>query len=114
MKAEAEPGLSGRHRRSVGRLPCAAPNRRRQSESDVLAHPGDQLRNGRPREKMNKYMRDGRIRLAWRADIPNRCVEIWTPADTINARDVLRGDDRFEFEGVAFVVNEVFEGIEIA
>ncbi len=70
---------------------------------------GDTERN--PREKMRSYMRDSRIPLAWRADIPNRCVEIWTPADTDNPREVLRGDDRFEFEGVAFVVNEVFEGI---
>jgi hypothetical protein len=60
---------------------------------------------------MRDYMRDGRIALAWRADIPNRTVEVWTPADTQGPRDVLRADDRFDFESIAFVVNEVFEGI---
>jgi Uma2 family endonuclease len=61
-----------------------------------------------PREKMRSYMRDGRIPVAWRADIPSRSVEIWTAADTENPREVLHDDARFEFAGVVFVVGEVF------
>ncbi len=78
-------------------------------DASLVIEVGDTERN--PREKMREYMRDGRIPLAWRADIPGRFVEIWTPADSENQREVLRGDDRFAFEGVAFVVSEVFEGI---
>jgi Uma2 family endonuclease len=82
------------------------PNR---SDALLVIEVGDTERN--PHEKMRGYMRDGRIPLAWRADIPGRRLEIWTPADTEKPRELLRGDDRFAFEGVAFVVNEVFEGI---
>jgi hypothetical protein len=56
---------------------------------------------------MRDYMRDGRIPLAWRADVPSRSVEIWTPANIEEPRDVLHGDDRFAFEGIAFGVDEV-------
>jgi Uma2 family endonuclease len=79
------------------------------ADAALVIEVGDTERN--PREKMRGYMRDGRIPRAWRADIPSRCVEIWTPADIENPRDVLRGDERFECESIAFVVNEVFEGI---
>ena len=79
------------------------------ADAELVIEVGDTER--KPRAKMRCYMRDGRIPLAWRADIPGRCVEIWTPADIRNPRDVLHGNDRFEFEGIAFVVNEVFEGL---
>jgi Uma2 family endonuclease len=78
-------------------------------DTALVIEVGDTERN--PRKKMRDYMRDSRIPLAWRADIPSRSVEIWTRTDTENPGEVLRGADRFEFEGVAFVVNEVFEGI---
>jgi hypothetical protein len=57
---------------------------------------------------MRGYLRDGRIPLGWRADIPSRSVEIWTSIDAEKPCDVLHDDARFEFEGVVFVVNEVF------
>ena len=74
-------------------------------DAALVIEVGDTERNGQ--EKMRRYMRDGRIPLAWRIDIPERCVEIWTPADETNPRDILRGDDRFDFEGVTFVVNDI-------
>lgn len=78
-------------------------------DTALVIEVGDTERN--PPEKMRDYMRDGRIPVAWRADIPSRSVEIWTPVDTQHPYNVLCGDDPFEFEGIAFVVDGVFEGI---
>jgi len=75
------------------------------ADAQLVIEVGDSERN--PRAKMSMYMRDGRIPLAWRIDIPNRCVEIWTPADPENPRDILRGDDEFEFDGISFTVSAI-------
>jgi Uma2 family endonuclease len=66
---------------------------------------GDTERNGR--DKMRRYMQDGRIPLAWRIDIPERCVEIWVPAYAENPVTILRGDQTFAFEGVVFTADEI-------
>lgn len=70
------------------------------SDAALVIEVGDTERN--PQEKMRDYMRDGRIPVAWRIDIPARCVEIWNPTDTEGPRSILRGDERFEFNGVVF------------
>jgi hypothetical protein len=74
-------------------------------DAALVIEVGDTERN--PQEKLRGYMKDGRIPLAWRIDIPQRCVEIWTPAEKTRPRDVLRGSERFEFEGVVFSVSEI-------
>lgn len=74
-------------------------------DAALVIEVGDTERN--PQAKMRDYMRDGRIPLAWRIDIPGRCVEIWDPADTENPHVVLRGDQRFQFQGIVFAVNEI-------
>jgi len=75
------------------------------SDAALVIEVGDTERNAQ--EKMRDYMRDGRIPVAWRIDIPGRCVELWTPTDTEGPRAILRGEDRFEFDGVVFTVNEI-------
>jgi Uma2 family endonuclease len=74
-------------------------------DAALIIEVGDSERN--PQAKMRDYMRDGRISVAWRIDIPGRCVEVWNPTDTERPRVILRGDERFEFEGVVFTVNEI-------
>ncbi len=66
---------------------------------------GDTERN--PHDKMRAYMRDCRIPLAWRIDIPGRSVECWMPADPDHPTAVLYCNERFSFEGVDFAVSEI-------
>jgi Uma2 family endonuclease len=75
------------------------------SDAALVIEVGDSERN--PQAKMRDYMRDGRIPVAWRIDIPGRSVEVWDPTDTEGPRATLRGDERFEFDGVVFTVNEI-------
>jgi Uma2 family endonuclease len=75
------------------------------SDTALVIEVGDTERNAQ--EKMRDYMRDGRIPLAWRIDIPGRCVEVWNPTDLEAPGAVVRGDERFEFDGVVFTVNEI-------
>jgi Uma2 family endonuclease len=75
------------------------------ADAHLVIEVGDTERN--PREKMRLYMRDGRIPLSWRIDIPGRCVEIWQPSDVENPLVILRGEQTFAFEGVVFAVSEI-------
>lgn len=65
----------------------------------------------KPREKMTEYTRAGRIRIAWRIDIPNRCVELWDQADVSEPVAILHGADVFEFANLTFTVDEVFRTV---
>ncbi len=53
-------------------------------------------------------MRDGRIPRAGRIDIPNRCVELWEPANVEQPTAILQGSDAFSFEGITFTVDGTF------
>jgi Uma2 family endonuclease len=75
-------------------------------DAHLVIEVGDTERN--PREKMRKYMRDGRIPRAWRIDISNRCVELWEPSNVDLPIAVLRGSDAFSFEGITFTVDGTF------
>jgi Uma2 family endonuclease len=74
-------------------------------DAQLVIEVGDTERN--PREKMRLYMRDGRIPLAWRIDVPERCVEEWTPGNPHEPTRIWRGEQTFEFEGVIFAVSEI-------
>jgi Uma2 family endonuclease len=65
----------------------------------------------KPRGKMTDYMRDGRIPVAWRIDIPNRCVELWDRANTTEPVTILHGAEGFEFANLTFTVDEIFRAI---
>jgi Uma2 family endonuclease len=80
-------------------------------DAALVIEVGDTERN--PREKMSKYMRDGRIPNGWRIDIPNRCVELWEPSNTEEPIAILRGSDGFGFEGVTFTVDGTFAILEL-
>jgi hypothetical protein len=43
-----------------------------------------------------------------RADIANRCVELWEPSNIEQPIAVLRGVDAFDFAGVTFTVDSTF------
>jgi Uma2 family endonuclease len=75
------------------------------ADAHLVIEVGDTERN--PREKMRLYMRDGRIPLAWRIDVPERCVEEWTPGNPHEPTRIWRGEQTFEFEGVIFAVSEI-------
>lgn len=79
------------------------------ADAALVIEVGDTER--KPREKMRAYMRDGRITIAWRIDLPNRCIEIWQPADTEDPVTILIGEDAFAFGGVRFTVDEVFQTV---
>jgi len=57
---------------------------------------------------MCDYVRDGRIPLAWRIDIPDRYVELWKPSNVEEPAGILRGLDDFAFESVSFTVDALF------
>lgn len=80
------------------------------SDAHLVIEVGDTERN--PREKMSKYMRDGRIPHGWRIDLPNRCVELWEPSDVELPIAILCGADEFGFEGVTFTVAGTFAILE--
>jgi Uma2 family endonuclease len=75
-------------------------------DAALVIEVGDTERN--PREKMSKYMRDGRIPNGWRIDIPNRCVELWEPSNVEQPIAILRESDGFGFDGVTFTVDGTF------
>ena len=79
-------------------------------DSLLVIEVGDTERN--PREKMSKYMRDGRILHGWRIDIPDRCVELWEPSNVEQPIAILGGSDGFGFEGVTFTVAGTFAILE--
>jgi Uma2 family endonuclease len=79
------------------------------SNAKLIIEVGDTER--KPREKMRAYMNDGRIPIAWRVDLPNRSVEIWKPLNTNEPDTILFREDRFEFAGVTFTVDEVFQTV---
>jgi Uma2 family endonuclease len=79
-------------------------------DAHLVIEVGDAERN--PREKMSKYMRDGRIPHGWRIDIPNRCVELWEPSDVELPIAILGGSDGFGFEGVTFTIAGTFAILE--
>jgi Uma2 family endonuclease len=79
-------------------------------DAHLVIEVGDTERN--PREKMSKYMRDGRIPLGWWIDIPNRCVELWEPADVGQPIAILSGSDGFGLAGVMFTVAGTFAILE--
>ena len=75
-------------------------------DAHLIVEVGDTERN--PREKMRKYMRDGRIPNGWRIDILNRCVELWQLSDIEKSIAILHGADTFDFAGVTFSVDSTF------
>jgi len=75
-------------------------------DAHLIIEVGDTERN--PREKMSKYMQDGRIPNAWRIDIANRCVELWEPSSVEQPIAILNGLDSFDFAGVTFTVDSTF------
>jgi hypothetical protein len=79
-------------------------------DAGLVIEVGDSERN--PRGKMRAYMRDGRIPIAWRIDIPNRCVERWEPSNLEQPIAILRGADVFGFEDVTFSVDGTFAILE--
>lgn len=78
-------------------------------DAALVVEVGDSERN--PRNKMRDYMRDGRIAVAWRVDIPNRCVELWTPSNVTEPVSILSGSDIFRFGEIRFTVDEVFRTV---
>ena len=60
---------------------------------------------------MRAYMRDGRIPAGWRIDIPNRCIERWSPAQPDEPIAISRGQETVAFEDVSFAVKDVFAGL---
>jgi Uma2 family endonuclease len=76
------------------------------SDAHLIVEVGDTERN--PREKMSKYMRDGRIANGWRIDIANRCVELWAPSNIEQPIALLDGIDTFDFAGITFTVDGTF------
>jgi Uma2 family endonuclease len=79
-------------------------------DAHLVIEVGDTERN--PREKMSKYMRDGRIPHGWRIDIPNRCVELWEPSNVEQPVAILRGSNGFGLEGITFTVDGTFAILE--
>jgi Uma2 family endonuclease len=76
------------------------------ADARLVIEVGDTER--KPREKMSDYMRDGRIPVAWRIDLPGRCVELWEPHTVAHPTRLLHGSEPFGFMGVSFTVDEVF------
>jgi Uma2 family endonuclease len=79
------------------------------ADAGLVIEVGDTQR--KPREKMADYMRDGRIPIAWRIDIPNRCVELWDPTNITEPVATLHGAEVFEFANLIFTVDDVFFAI---
>jgi Uma2 family endonuclease len=79
------------------------------ADAALVIEVGDSER--KPREKMGEYMRDGRIPIAWRIDIPNRCVELWDRSNTTEPVAILRGPDVFAFGNLTFTVEEIFRTV---
>ena len=75
------------------------------SNAKLIIEVGDTER--KPSEKMRAYMEDGRIPIAWRVDLPNRCVEIWKPTNTNAPTRILVRENKFGFADVTFSVDEV-------
>ena len=79
------------------------------ADAQLVIEVGDTER--KPREKMRAYMQDGRIPLAWRVDLPNRCIEIWQPIDRESPVAILVGQESVECGGVRFTVDEIFQTV---
>jgi len=56
-------------------------------------------------------MRDGRIPIAWRIKISNRCVELWDRSNIAEPVAMLHGADVFEFGNLGFSVDEIFRTV---
>jgi Uma2 family endonuclease len=79
------------------------------ADAALIIEVGDTER--KPREKMGDYMRDGRIPVAWRIDLPNRCVELWEPRSVGEPVAIRTGAESFGFAGVTCSVDEVFSTV---